>query len=159
MVKSSPKILAISARSLQKLPSDDSSSLQNSPAERSVRTEQPDSVDSHSSNKEASRWTRLFALSLQNTGSVARDHLSSERTWLAYVRTSLSIASAGVGGFDFFFLLWISIIQIALVQLFAIGNPTGQTVHEFARPLGLACVCIAFMVLSIGDSRKHSFHR
>lgn len=100
MVKSSPKILTISARSLQKLPSDDGSSSQNSPAERSVRTEQPDSVDSHSSNKDAGRWTQLLTLSLQNTGSVARDHLSSERTWLAYVRTSLSIASAGVGGFE-----------------------------------------------------------
>lgn len=38
-----------------------------------------------------------LTLTLQNTGSVARDHLSSERTFLAYVRTSLSFSSAGVG--------------------------------------------------------------
>jgi hypothetical protein len=38
-----------------------------------------------------------ISLVLQNTGSVARDHLASERTFLAYVRTSLSFASAGVG--------------------------------------------------------------
>lgn len=37
------------------------------------------------------------ALVLQNSGSVARDHLASERTFLAYVRTSLAIASTGVG--------------------------------------------------------------
>jgi len=37
------------------------------------------------------------SLVLENTGSVARDHLASERTWLAYVRTSLAIASTGVG--------------------------------------------------------------
>jgi hypothetical protein len=36
-------------------------------------------------------------LSLLNRGSVARDHLASERTFLAYVRTSLGIASSGVG--------------------------------------------------------------
>lgn len=36
-------------------------------------------------------------LILTNTGSVARDHLALERTFLAYVRTSLAIASAGVG--------------------------------------------------------------
>ncbi len=36
-------------------------------------------------------------LILANTGSVARDHLSLERTFLSYVRTSLAIASAGVG--------------------------------------------------------------
>lgn len=34
---------------------------------------------------------------LENSGSVARDHLASERTFLAYVRTSLTIASTGVG--------------------------------------------------------------
>lgn len=38
-----------------------------------------------------------LSLTLKNTGSVARDHLASERTFLAYVRTSLSFASAGVG--------------------------------------------------------------
>jgi Domain of unknown function (DUF202) len=38
-----------------------------------------------------------LSLTLRNTGSVARDHLASERTFLAYVRTSLSFASAGVG--------------------------------------------------------------
>jgi len=37
------------------------------------------------------------SLCLQNSGSVARDHLASERTFLAYVRTSLAIVSAGVG--------------------------------------------------------------
>ena len=36
-------------------------------------------------------------LLLENSGSVARDHLASERTFLAYVRTSLASASAGVG--------------------------------------------------------------
>ena len=38
-----------------------------------------------------------ISLSLKNQGSVARDHLASERTFLAYVRTSLAIASTGVG--------------------------------------------------------------
>ena len=38
-----------------------------------------------------------FSLILENKGNVARDHLASERTYLAYVRTSLATASAGVG--------------------------------------------------------------
>lgn len=32
-------------------------------------------------------------------GHQARDHLANERTWLAYLRTSLAIASTGVGEF------------------------------------------------------------
>jgi len=36
-------------------------------------------------------------LRLENSGSVARDHLASERTFLAYMRTSLTIVSTGVG--------------------------------------------------------------
>ena len=40
------------------------------------------------------QWVELR---LENSGSVARDHLASERTFLAYMRTSLAIASSGVG--------------------------------------------------------------
>ena len=45
----------------------------------------------------ARKWVELR---LENSGSVARDHLASERTFLAYMRTSLAIASSGVGEFD-----------------------------------------------------------
>lgn len=37
------------------------------------------------------------SLYLENAGSVARDHLASERTFLAYIRTSLLFATTGVG--------------------------------------------------------------
>ena len=40
------------------------------------------------------KWVELR---LENSGCVARDHLASERTFLAYMRTSLAIASSGVG--------------------------------------------------------------
>ena len=85
-------------------------------------------------------------LILQNKGSVARDHLASERTFLAYVRTSLGMASAGV----------------ALVQLFTmadlVSKSTGvplpavnQKLQKFAAPLGLSAVAMSIIVLLIGE--------
>ena len=73
---------------------------------------------------------------------VARDHLASERTWLAYLRTSLAISSAGV----------------ALVQLFTIaasrspttGDPLGATIQKWARPLGAVIVLIGLGVCLLG---------
>ncbi|KAG8715065.1 hypothetical protein FRC11_005931 [Ceratobasidium sp. 423] len=74
----------------------------------------------------------------------ARDHLANERTWLAYVRTSLAIASTGV----------------ALVQLFTIAaqQPTGTVLigaklQRFARPLGAVIVVIGMSVLALGVNR------
>lgn len=79
------------------------------------------------------------ALVLENAGSVARDHLASERTFLAYVRTSLALASSGV----------------ALVQLFALSSASSSAdvtgrVRGFARPLGATTVFIGLLVLLIG---------
>ncbi|KAJ6624975.1 hypothetical protein B0H10DRAFT_1784063 [Mycena sp. CBHHK59/15] len=85
------------------------------------------------------------SLVLENSGSVARDHLASERTFLAYVRTSLVIASTGV----------------ALVQLFTISanvttdnkpsfTPTAHRLQAWARPLGATLVCFGLVVLALG---------
>ncbi|KAF8830256.1 hypothetical protein HHX47_DHR2000543 [Lentinula edodes] len=63
---------------------------------------QPQSLNSHARSR--SKKTFNPQLILENNGSVARDHLASERTFLAYVRTSLAIASTGVGGSMLFFL-------------------------------------------------------
>ncbi|KDR77537.1 hypothetical protein GALMADRAFT_138631 [Galerina marginata CBS 339.88] len=87
-------------------------------------------------------------LVLENSGSVARDHLASERTFLAYVRTSLALAGMGV----------------AIVQLFTIadltsrgtGTPLSEAsrrLQKFARPLGVTAVVLALVVLGIAVYR------
>jgi uncharacterized membrane protein YidH (DUF202 family) len=101
-----------------------------------------------------------LSLTLKNTGSVARDHLASERTFLAYVRTSLSFASAGVGtsvttlgAVTFKF-----VTHLALVQLFRVsvstsanGSLSGASAARYARPLGATLIALGISVLGLGE--------
>ncbi|GAA5901562.1 hypothetical protein JCM5296_006812 [Sporobolomyces johnsonii] len=86
-------------------PPDPSPSTSPSPAQR------PGSVLRQRNGKQRARndaerrdgWAVRFkdqlpqiAFELENKGSVARDHLASERTFLAWLRSSLSLASIGI---------------------------------------------------------------
>ncbi|KAH9850241.1 hypothetical protein C2E23DRAFT_887665 [Lenzites betulinus] len=93
---------------------------------------------------EETRWRRCLrernlTLTLENSGSVARDHLASERTFLAYVRTSLTMSSAGVG----------------LIQLFSLSASSAhrEDLQHLARPLGSVMVAIGLFTLGIGVVR------
>lgn len=83
------------------------------PQRRVTRTEDDTSSEREKELPWYKRAAEKFgAVSLENKGSVARDHLALERTFLAWVRTSLTFASLGV----------------AITQLFrlstSIANPT-----------------------------------
>ncbi|KAJ7055724.1 hypothetical protein C8F01DRAFT_1062515, partial [Mycena amicta] len=88
-------------------------------------------------DKDPAADTSSIALVLENRGSVARDHLASERTFLAYVRTSLAVAAAGV----------------ALVQLFHISDAGQEGIWSYARPLAAATIILSLYVLGLGVSR------
>ncbi|KAG6902182.1 hypothetical protein C0995_003278 [Termitomyces sp. Mi166 len=103
--------------------------------------------------------TSDVSLSLVNSGSVARDHLASERTFLAYVRTSLAIASAGVER------------VLALAQILSITefhsdatqarhvSKCKRCVEAWARPLGATAVVIAMLVLFLGVVRYFTIQK
>lgn len=63
------------------------------------------------------------SVKLENEGAVARDHLANERTFLAWLRTSLAFTSIGV----------------AITQFFRLQSSSSQ--HQ--RQLGLAAVAAA----------------
>ncbi|KAI5840452.1 hypothetical protein DFP73DRAFT_482450 [Morchella snyderi] len=101
-----------------------------------------------SCKKTSDGWLGRFgAIELENKGSVARDHLALERTFLAWLRTSLAFASIG----------------IAITQLFRLNaavvttpNPSGYTpLRHMGKPLGATFIGISLLVLMIGVNRYY----
>ncbi|KAG7009914.1 hypothetical protein G7Y79_00001g001860 [Physcia stellaris] len=104
--------------------------------------------------EEGGWWARTLekfgSVELDNKGSVARDHLALERTFLAWLRTSLAFASIG----------------IAITQLFRLNTTISRReglkpadpsdnyhLRQLGKPLGATFLGIAILVLAIGGRR------
>ncbi|KAK4237508.1 P-loop containing nucleoside triphosphate hydrolase protein [Achaetomium macrosporum] len=93
------------------------------------------------------RWKRALhyfkSIELENKGSVARDHLALERTFLAWLRTSLAFASIG----------------IAITQLFRLNTSLAEDTKQAERlrhlgkPLGTAFLAVSILILLLGYNR------
>ncbi|GAB5586297.1 hypothetical protein Unana1_01197 [Umbelopsis nana] len=106
-------------------------------------------VEQHS-NPTRTIWHGLYAgyskvstsKILENKSSVARDHLANERTFLAWVRTSLSLITVGV----------------AITQLFQL-NSTQPNAHQIGRAFGATFVMFSIVFLYFANARYfHSQH-
>ncbi|EGZ77120.1 hypothetical protein NEUTE2DRAFT_161944 [Neurospora tetrasperma FGSC 2509] len=104
------------------------------------------STEHHKVSKWKKRLEYFQSIELENKGSVARDHLALERTFLAWLRTSLAFASIG----------------IAVTQLFRLntslsdGNDDthhSETLRHLGKPLGATFLGISILTLFLGYKR------
>ncbi|KAH8675737.1 hypothetical protein BX600DRAFT_494192 [Xylariales sp. PMI_506] len=108
-----------------------------------------DGNDASHGSEEKQWWqdylTSVWSIELENKGSTARDHLALERTFLAWLRTSLAFASIG----------------IAITQLFRLNtslsdgldDQTFQRIRRLGKPLGATFLAISILVLFLGYQR------
>ena len=103
------------------------------------------------------------SMTLENSGSVARDHLASERTFLAYVRTSIGCSTMGVGtsrkviSLCFACLIWVTLPSTALVQLFSLTTTNSTPkIRRVGNVLGAIVVMIGMAVLIMGKLGSHA---
>ena len=100
------------------------------------------------------------SLTLENKGSVARDHMANERTFLAWLRTSLAFITIGIG----------------VTQLFRLEKPgtrvrttdrildlssddKSDDLKRFGKPLGSIFIILGILTLLMGFRRYFHVQR
>ncbi|MCJ1376271.1 hypothetical protein MMC20_007513 [Loxospora ochrophaea] len=94
---------------------------------------------------------KFGSIELDNKGSVARDHLALERTFLAWLRTSLAFASIGIAVTQLFRLNTTIADRNGLEP--APAPPGAVRLRQLGKPLGAVFLGIAILVLGVGGRR------
>ena len=98
------------------------------------------------------------SITLENKGSVARDHMANERTFLAWLRTSLAFITLGIGITQLFRLekpnskIHTSSTVIPLSRAPHNGE-NSQIITRFGKPLGSIFIILGILTLVFGMKR------
>ncbi|KAK6204990.1 uncharacterized protein RJT21DRAFT_111533 [Scheffersomyces amazonensis] len=103
---------------------------------------------------EAINVFKFTSLSLENKASVARDHLANERTFLAWLRTSLSFITIGIGVTQ---LLRLedksSSVSVNGAVLILTPDDTSASIYKYGKPLGSIFIVLGIITLLFGVVR------
>ncbi|KAL8906257.1 MAG: hypothetical protein Q9171_006344 [Xanthocarpia ochracea] len=126
-----------------------------SPGPRPLAMKNSRQFTAEADGKESDGWwkdlmDKYGTMELENKGSVARDHLALERTFLAWLRTSLAFASIGIAITQLFRLN----TTISQREGFSPKDPGGSYhLRQVGKPLGATFMGIAIVLLIVGARR------
>ncbi|CCE85327.1 Piso0_004915 [Millerozyma farinosa CBS 7064] len=98
------------------------------------------------------------SMRLENKGTVARDHLANERTFLAWLRTSLAFVSLGIG-FTQLFRLEEKGSSVIMGNAYYPLSREHSSLEAWSKPLGIAFVSLGILTLFNSISRFFKVQR
>ena len=94
------------------------------------------------------------SITLENKGSVARDHMANERTFLAWLRTSLGFITLGIGVTQLFRLdKKDTTVRTTNNIIMLMNSKDGDELVRYGKPLGAIFIVLGILTLLLGFYR------